>query len=217
MGSYVLLTVTDTGTGMKADTKTHLFEPFFTTKEKGKGTGLGLATVYGIVKQSGGFIRVFSEPGEGTTFKIYLPRVEDEIAGLARTPPPLPGSTRGAETILLVEDEEGVRRLTRDVLEDNGYTVLEAHGWQSALDLAVSHPGPIHLVLTDVVMPEMGGPEVAARLSILRPGVKVLFMSGYTGDAAVHRGLLEARAPLLEKPFTPGDLARRVRALLDAG
>ncbi len=214
-GRYVLLAVSDTGAGMDADTKTHLFEPFFTTKEKGKGPGRGLSTVYGIVKQSGGFVWVDSEPGEGTAFKIYLPRVEDgEVLPPPAVPPPK--STRGAETILLLEDEEGLRRLARDVLRKQGYTVLETSGWQAAVEIAARHPGSIHLVLADVVMPEMGGPEVVTRVSALRPGIRVLYMSGYTSDAAVHRGLRETRLALLQKPFTPGDLARRVREVLDA-
>ena len=216
-GPYVMLAVSDTGVGIDVETKARIFEPFFTTKETGKGTGLGLATVYGIVKQSGGFIWVYSEPGRGTTFKIYLPRVEGEPGGdFPRIAVPAPKSTRGTETLLLLEDESALRRLARDVLRKQGYTVLETLGWQSALEIAARHPGPIHLVLTDVVMPEMGGPEVDSRISALRPGIKVLYMSGYTSEAAVHRGLLEARLALLQKPFTPGDLARRVRELLDA-
>ena len=161
-GSYVMLSVSDTGSGMDAETKRRIFEPFFTTKEKGKGTGLGLATVYGIVKQSGGFIWVSSEPGHGTRFEIYLPRVEEDADHAAGRPAPqVREGVGGAETLLLLEDEEGVRRLAREVLEEHGYTVLEASGWQSAIGLAESHGGPIHLLLTDVVMPEMGGPEVA--------------------------------------------------------
>jgi CheY-like chemotaxis protein len=215
-GSYVMLSVSDTGTGMDAKTKGRIFEPFFTTKEKGKGTGLGLATVYGIVKQSGGFIWVSSEPGHGTSFEIYLPRVDEKAvhAGGYRTPQAREG-VGGTETLLLVEDEEGVRRLTREVLEEHGYTVLEASDWQSALGLAGSHGGPLHLLLTDVVMPEMGGPEVASRLSALRPGIKVLYMSGYTNYAVFHRGLLDAGVAFLQKPFSPNELARRVRELLD--
>jgi nitrogen-specific signal transduction histidine kinase/CheY-like chemotaxis protein len=215
-GSYVMLSVSDTGTGMDAKTKGRIFEPFFTTKEKGKGTGLGLATVYGIVKQSGGFIWASSEPGHGTSFEIYLPRV-DEKAGVAAGygAPQAREGVGGTETVLLVEDEEGVRRLAREVLEAHGYTVLEASGWQSALGLADSHGGPIHLLLTDVVMPEMGGPEVASRLSALRPAIKVLYMSGYTNYAVFHRGLLDAGIAFLQKPFSPDELARRVRELLD--
>jgi PAS domain S-box-containing protein len=215
-GSYVMLSVSDTGVGMDAQTKARIFEPFFTTKEKGKGTGLGLATVYGIVKQSGGFIWVYSEPEHGTAFKIYFPRVEEEAEhARRRSAPQAPESVSGTETLLLVEDEEGVRRLAREVLEKHGYTVLEASGRQSALDLAEHHSGPIHLVLTDVVMPEMDGPEVATRLSALRPGIKVLYMSGYTNDAVLHRGLLDAGVAFLQKPFSPKELARRVRELLD--
>jgi PAS domain S-box-containing protein len=195
-GSYVMIAVSDTGAGMDAETKTHIFEPFFTTKEKGKGTGLGLATVYGIVKQSGGFIRVSSEPGHGTAFAIYLPRVEEELDSHRGPLPPAIGSARGTETILLLEEEEGLRRLARDVLENHGYMVIETPGWQSALELATQHPGPIDLVLADAVMPETDGPEIVSRLSALRPGIKILSMSG---GANAH-----------------DDLARRVRQLLDA-
>jgi two-component system cell cycle sensor histidine kinase/response regulator CckA len=215
-GSYVMLSVSDTGFGMDAETKARIFEPFFTTKEQGKGTGLGLATVYGIVKQSGGFIWVYSEPGHGTTFKIYLPRADGEMdAGrpLAQAPPE---NVRGAETILLLEDEEGVRRLTREVLEKQGYTVLEASGWQAARELVARHAGPIHLLLTDVVMPETGGPEAVSRLSDLRPGIKVLYMSGHTKNAVLHLEVVGAGLPFLPKPFTPRELARRVRQSLDA-
>jgi two-component system cell cycle sensor histidine kinase/response regulator CckA len=209
-GSYVMVAVSDTGAGMDADTKSHIFEPFFTTKEKGTGTGLGLATVYGIVKQSGGFVYVYSEPGHGTTFKIYLPRVEEEPDAPGRVAP-ITKSTRGSETLLLVEDEEAVRRLAREVLLRQGYRVLEADGWPSGLEIAATHPDPIHLVVTDVVMPGMTGPEGVSRVSVLRPGIKVLYMSGYTDDALIHRGVLGTEVALLQKPFTPGDLARRVR------
>ena len=215
-GSYVKLSVSDTGTGMDAKTKARVFEPFFTTKEKGKGTGLGLATVYGIVKQSGGFIWVSSEPGHGTSFEIYLPRVDEgAVHAAGRHAPQAREGVGGTETLLLLEDEEGVRRLAREVLKEHGYTVLEASGWQSAISHTERHGGPIHLLLTDVVMPEMGGPEVASRLSALRPGIKVLYMSGYTNYAVFHRGLLDAGVAFLQKPFSPNELARRVRELLD--
>ncbi len=215
-GSYVMIAVNDTGAGMDAETKAHIFEPFFTTKERGKGTGLGLATVYGIVKQSGGFIRVSSEPGRGTSFEIYLPRVEEELNSPRRRFPPAPERARGTETLLLLEEDEGLRRLAREVLENHGYKVIEASGWQTAIELAAQYPGPIDLVLADAVMPETGGQAIVSRLSALRPGVKILSMSGDTGDAVLRPGAPDAGVALLQKPFAPGDLARRVRQLLDA-
>jgi len=214
-GSYVMLAVSDSGAGIDQETQTRIFEPFFTTKENGKGTGLGLATVYGIVKQSGGYIWVYSEPGQGTTFKIYLPRIEetDEKAKLeeAIAPP-----ARGSETVLVVEDEMSVRRLTRQFLEENGYRVLEAIEGCEALRISNQHKGPIHLLLTDVVMPQMSGRELAHSLVPLRPEMKVLYMSGYTDDAIVHHGLLEQDIAFLQKPFTLDALAHKVRAVLDA-
>jgi PAS domain S-box-containing protein len=212
-GPYVLLSVSDAGTGMDEATKTHLFEPFFTTKEKGRGTGLGLATVYGIVKQSGGFVWVYSESGHGTTFKIYLPRVNE-------TPPDLPfgGSPKavhGSETILLAEDSAGVRAVAREVLKRNGYAVIQASDGQAALELAATHSGPIHLLVTDVIMPEMSGRQLADRLRDGRPELKVLFVSGYTDDAIIRHGILEPGIAFLQKPFTPEALARKVRAVLD--
>jgi PAS domain S-box-containing protein len=213
-GRYVLLAVSDTGTGMHPDAKAHLFEPFFTTKEVGKGTGLGLATVYGIVKQSGGYVWVYSETGSGTTVKIYLPRC-DEPAQPAPRPPVLQGLPTGSETVLVVEDAEAIRSLARKVLTAQGYTVLEAGDGAEALQVAQRHAGPLHLVLTDVVMPGMGGRELAQRLAPLRPELKLVYMSGYTGDAVVHRGLLEDGLPFLAKPFTPEDLALKVRTALD--
>jgi PAS domain S-box-containing protein len=214
-GSYVMIAVSDTGVGMNGETLAHMFEPFFTTKERGKGTGLGLATVYGIVKQSGGYVWVYSEVGKGTTFKVYLPLVEE--GGEARPVPAAePVSLVGSETVLLVEDEEPVRALSRSILESYGYTVLEAASGKDGLEVARTYPLPIHLVLTDVVMPEMGGSDLASRLEALRPGVPVLYMSGYTDDAVFRHGLLEKGRVFLQKPFTPSDLARRVRGLLDA-
>ena len=215
-GPYVLLAVSDTGVGMDAETLSHMFEPFFTTKEKGKGTGLGLATVYGIVKQSGGHIWVYSEPGRGTTFKVYLPRVEEAVP----TAPPRSSGflpTLGTETILLVEDEEAVRRLVRMVLEGKGYgyTVLEASGWREALEIA-GQQKPIQLVITDVVMPGVGGPELISRLEAVRPGIRVLFMSGYTDGAIVNNGLLSSTTAFLQKPFTPDVLLRKVREVLSS-
>jgi PAS domain S-box-containing protein len=213
-GRYVLLAVSDTGTGMHPDAKAHLFEPFFTTKEVGKGTGLGLATVYGIVKQSGGYIWVYSETGSGTTVKIYLPR-SDEPAQPAPRARVLQGLPTGSETVLIVEDAEAIRSLARKVLTAQGYTVLEAGDGAEALKIAQRHAGPLHLVLTDVVMPGMGGRELAQRLAPLRPELKLVYMSGYTGDAVVHRGLLDDGLPFLAKPFTPEDLALKVRVALD--
>ncbi|HEX7117537.1 MAG TPA: PAS domain S-box protein [Longimicrobiales bacterium] len=218
-GDYVLLTVTDTGEGMSEDVQAHIFEPFFTTKELGKGTGLGLSTVYGIVKQSGGYIWVRSEVGAGTCFRVYLPRAGacealDAAVDDGRDEPSdaLPS---GTETVLLVEDEEAVRSLVRKILEQRGYCVLEARSGSEALALSAKHPGPIDLLLTDVVMPEMSGRELAERLLPDRPGTRVLFISGYTEDAVVRHGIQNTRISFLEKPFSPGALARKVREVLD--
>ena len=209
-GEYVLLAVGDTGSGMDLKVQARVFEPFFTTKEKGKGTGLGLATVYGLVKQSDGYIAVQSAPGQGTRFRIFLPRVE------ALAPAPIrlekPTSVAGSETILLVEDEESVRRLARAFLENRGYTVLEAHDGAHALELCEKRTEPIHLMVTDVVMPKMNGRELAQRVATLRPDMRVLFVSGYTGDSLAQLG---PRAAFLEKPFGPGDLVKKVRQILD--
>jgi PAS domain S-box-containing protein len=214
-GKYVMLAVTDNGSGMDAETQAHIFEPFFTTKEKGKGTGLGLATVYGIVKQSGGYVWVYSEPGQGTSFKIYLPRIEDTQSGSTRDRKPdtlsLP---RGSETVLLVEDEKGVRELAREYLEMSGYAVIEAENGHMALELAAMHAGQIHLLMTDVVMPGISGRELAERASQIRPGIKILYMSGYTDQAVVHHGILETDAVLLQKPFTAATLASKLREIL---
>jgi len=212
-GPHVMLAVSDTGTGMDAETQSHMFEPFFTTKEPGKGTGLGLATVYGIVRQSGGSIWVYSEPGAGSTFKIYFPRVEGEPEKVkVPTEPP----ARGSETVLVVEDENEVRTLVQGILADYGYTVLGAGRSAEALRLVEGHAGPIHLLVTDMVMPEMSGSSLAERLLPLRPEMAVLYMSGYTDHAVVSHGRLDRGTPYIQKPFTPDALARKVRAVLDA-
>jgi PAS domain S-box-containing protein len=213
-GRYVLLSVSDTGCGMDEATKARLFEPFFTTKGVGKGTGLGLAVVHGIVTQSGGRIDVYSEPGHGTTFKIYLPAVVGD-GRLGRSHQGAVTVPRGTETVLLAEDEEAVRRLSRLALEGAGYTVLEAGHGGEAVRVARSHDGPIDLLVSDVVMPVMGGRLLAERLVAERPDLKVLFMSGYTDDAVVRHGVLEAEMAFLQKPFTPQALARKVRKVLD--
>jgi two-component system, cell cycle sensor histidine kinase and response regulator CckA len=210
-GAYVVLSVTDTGHGMDADTKARIFEPFFTTKEAGKGTGLGLATVYGIVKQSGGFIWVYSEPGRGTTFKMYLPRVDQPPEPLSTRPGP--AAVRGTETVLLVEDEDALRSLLRELLESFGYSVLEAGLGADALRVAREHPGAIHVLLSDLVMPQMTGRELAERLTRLRPETKVLFMSGYAAGAA-PRHEIPGGAAYIEKPFTADAVAGAIRALL---
>jgi PAS domain S-box-containing protein len=214
-GRFVVLSVTDTGTGMSAETRAHLFEPFYTTKEVGKGTGLGLATVYGIVKQSGGYIIVDSELGHGTSIRIYLPVVAEQVP--APEPPVPPREWRGTETLLLVEDEEGVRTFARRALEDSGYQVLMAASGADAMDLARRHSGPIHLLLTDVVMPGLSGRELAEQLVAERPDVRVIFTSGYTDDETVRHGVREAETAFLQKPFTPEQLGRRIREVLDAG
>jgi two-component system cell cycle sensor histidine kinase/response regulator CckA len=214
-GSYVLLAVSDTGKGMDAATRSHIFEPFFTTKEPGKGTGLGLATVYGVVKQSGGYVWVYSEPGRGSSFKIYLPRVAEAPKPAGPGPQPT-GPLGGSETILLVEDDEMVRVLTRRMLEADGYTVLLASHGEEALGLLAGHRGRVDLLVTDVVMPGMSGRDVANRVATLRPGTKVLYLSGYTDDAIVRHGVLEPGIAFLQKPFTADTLARKVREVLEA-
>ncbi len=213
-GAYAMLAVSDTGAGMDEETKERLFDPFFTTKEKGKGTGLGLSTVYGIIKQSNGFIWVYSEPQRGSAFKIYLPRHES-LPSQEKSDMSPATSPRGHETILLVEDEELVRVLARDVLRKNGYKVLEARDGADAMGVAVSHRGTIHLMITDVVMPNMGGQEVAVSLAPLLGEMKVLFMSGYTDDAIVLHGILRPGAQFLQKPFRLDAFLRKVREVLD--
>jgi PAS domain S-box-containing protein len=214
-GPYVMLAVSDSGTGMDQQTQARMFEPFFTTKEKGKGTGLGLSTVYGIVKQSGGNVWVYSEVGRGTTFKIYLPRVDEGVQESERSQEII-DDRQGSETILLAEDEEAVRTLARHVLEMHGYQVLEAANGGAALLICERHKESIQLLITDVIMPEMSGRELAERLAQLRPDMKVLFMSGYTDNAIVHQGVLDEGANFIQKPFPTEALAQKVREVLDA-
>jgi PAS domain S-box-containing protein len=214
-GRHVVLAVTDTGSGMDAETLSHVFEPFFTTKERGKGTGLGLATVYGIVEQSGGQVLAYSEPGIGSSFKVYLPREESQAAD--EEPAPVVAAPRGGtETILVVEDEDAVRATAVEALESSGYAVLQARDGVEAMAVADAHPGEIHLLVSDVVMPRMGGGELAQRLSARRPDIRVLFISGYPDDAVVRHGVVERGAPLLQKPFALSDFVRRVRDVLDS-
>jgi CheY-like chemotaxis protein len=212
-GRYVLLCVSDTGTGMSLETQAHIFEPFFTTKAQGKGTGLGLATVYGVVKQSGGFIWVYSELGRGTTFKIYFPRVDQPVdrAIPAQTSSEAP---RGTETILLTEDEHDVREVAREFLESGGYTVIEARDGMEALGLVEKHQGAIDLLITDMVMPRMTGQELAARLKEQRPKLRMLYMSGYSERAAAESLRSDATVRLLAKPFSRSALLRTVHELL---
>jgi CheY-like chemotaxis protein len=212
-GPCVLLAMTDTGCGMTRETQARIFEPFFTTKDVGRGTGLGLSVVFGIVQQSGGSIHVYSEPGQGTTFKIYLPAVDALVtrndAGSSQV------ELQGTETVLLVEDDEAVRGLAKRILELRGYTVLIATDGNDGLQVAQAHAGKIDLVLSDVVMPKLSGPELTETLRARIPGVKVLFMSGYADDAVVRHGLLESSVSFIQKPFTPLALARKVRLVLD--
>jgi CheY-like chemotaxis protein len=212
-GQYVLLAVTDTGQGMDEATKAHIFEPFFTTKEIGKGTGLGLATVYGVVKQSGGFIWVDSSPGAGTTFEIYLPQATGKAA--SAEPDEKPSTiSGGSETVLVVEDEAGVRELACQFLRVKGYDVLEAAGGMQALDIARSHAGTIHLLLSDMVMPKMSGGELAKRLKAIRPEIRIAFMSGYSEFSRGDLGKGFPEAPVLQKPFSPASLVEIVRDTL---
>jgi CheY-like chemotaxis protein len=213
-GRYVMLSVSDTGEGITPEVMEQLFEPFFSTKEKDKGTGLGLSTVYGIVKQSDGDICVYSEPGKGATFKIYLPRVDEPLE--ERREKVLGDELlRGCETILLVEDEENVRKLALRVLERQGYKVLSARDGNDALLICEQHKGQIHLILTDVVMPGMSGHELAKRLKSLHPETKVLYMSGYTDDTIVLHGVLVEGVNYIQKPFTVDALTKKVREVLE--
>jgi PAS domain S-box-containing protein len=213
-GCYVMLSITDNGEGMDKETCSHIFEPFFTTKPHGKGTGLGLATVYGIVEQSKGVISVYSEPGTGTTFKVFLPRVD--LSPTCRTPQPAITDTRGrGETILVVEDEEMVRQIARQILERAGYIVLEASGAEHALALAAETSKPIHLLLTDVIMPKMNGRDLAASMLATRPSMKVVFTSGYANDTIARHGILDPQVSLVEKPFSDRSLTVTIRAVLE--
>jgi two-component system, cell cycle sensor histidine kinase and response regulator CckA len=212
-GRYVMLAVSDTGMGMDRETVAHIFEPFYTTKESGRGTGLGLSTVYGIVKQSGGYIWVYSELGRGSAFKVYLPRIEESVDEIAPIPIQL-DSQRGSETILLVEDEEAVRDLIQTVLNDQGYNVIPSRDTQHALQIAETFAHEIHMLLTDVVMPGMSGRELAARITARRRGIRVLFMSGYTDNVITSGGVLEKGITFLQKPFSPGQLTQKVRDVL---
>ena len=213
-GPCVMLAITDTGVGIDDAARRHLFEPFYTTKEPGTGTGLGLATVYGIVKQSGGSIFVYSEPGHGTTFKIFLPRV-DRTTGTPEASPQTPSVLTGTETILLVEDQAEVRLVTRETLRRHGYTVLEAGTGDQALEMARARSEPIDLVVTDVVMPGMSGRELADRFLQQNPAARVLYMSGYTDHAVLQQGILDSGVAFIQKPFTPAALLQKVRAVLD--
>jgi CheY-like chemotaxis protein len=214
-GRYTLLAVSDTGVGIPADLKARVFEPFFTTKPRGKGTGLGLSTVFGIVRQSGGDIAVYSEPEQGTTFRVYLPLAPPEGDEVEAAPLRIGQTPQAGEgTVLLVEDEPLVAEAARKILESSGYSVMSANSPAAAVRLSTAHPGPIRLLLTDVIMPGMNGRELADRLTQQRPGMRVLFMSGYTDNAIVHHGVLDAHVEFLAKPFTPHALARKVADVL---
>jgi CheY-like chemotaxis protein len=213
-GEYVGLAFSDTGAGMDTETLERIFEPFFTTKEVGKGTGLGLSTVYGIVKQDGGTINAYSEPGIGTTFRIYFPRVRE--AAEEGVEPVREAAPVGTETVLLVEDEEQILSLVARILEGHGYRVLSTRSPEEACRLAERHDGKIDLLLTDVVMPGMNGKELQGRIGGLRPGIPTLFMSGYTANAIAHRGVLDEGVAFVQKPFTVRSLAEKVRSVLDS-
>jgi CheY-like chemotaxis protein len=214
-GSYVVLEVSDTGAGMTPEVLAHIFEPFFTTKETGKGTGLGLSTVYGIVKQCGGDVTVRSKPGEGARFTLYFPRTQGQDVPIDVPAPAMALPQADREIILLVEDEYGVRKLVRKMLLQQGYRVLEAASGEEALRLSEQHGGSIHVLLSDVVMPNMSGRELAERLCAIRPDLKVLYMTGYTGDSIVQHGVLEPGVAVLNKPFLSDALARKLRDVLD--
>jgi len=213
-GSYVMLAVSDTGTGISAETAAHIFEPFFTTKGGTKGTGLGLATVYGIVKQSGGYIWVYSEPGKGATFKVYFPRVDEQAEASTRGSKAT-STKRGSETLLLVEDDDAVRELTEEVLSSQGYKVITASGPKQAEEIAAARGKEIDLVVTDVIMPTLSGRELVKRLMAMNPKLRVLYMSGYTDNVIAQGGVLEEGLAFLQKPFTPRTLTQKVREVLD--
>jgi CheY-like chemotaxis protein len=215
-GPHVLLAMSDTGVGMSEKVRRHLFEPFFTTKGAGGGTGLGLATVFGVVKQSGGAIYVYSEEGRGTTFKIYLPVASQEAAS-QNGAAPQPAVARGSETIVVVEDDQSVRQLVQLMLSGHGYDVLAAADGESAARLCAEHPGGVDLLLTDVVMPEVNGRVLAERLEAMFPSLRVLFMSGYSDEAVVRHGIIRPNTAFIEKPFSESGLARKVREVLDRG
>ncbi|MCX7924741.1 MAG: ATP-binding protein, partial [Fimbriimonadales bacterium] len=214
-GEYVMLMVSDTGIGMSPQVRERIFEPFFTTKPRGQGTGLGLSIVYSIVKQLGGHIWVYSEVGKGTTFKIYLPRALDRMNAIAMAPSPAE-TPRGHETILVVEDEPGVLEVATETLRQHGYTVLSANSPAEALQIAQNYNEPIHLLVTDVVMPVMSGRELAEYLTRLYPQLRVLYVSGYTENTIVHHGVLDPGIHFLAKPYTPTQLAQKVREVLDS-
>jgi CheY-like chemotaxis protein len=214
-GRYVQLTVTDTGMGMAEEVRQNIFEPFFTTKERGRGTGLGLATVYGIVRQSDGWIEVKSEPGRGSMFRIHLPRIDAGVAA-DEAKPAVANASCGGETVLIVEDQEGVRRLVKAILEAHGYHVLEAANGAEAHSTAMRHAGAINLLLTDVIMPGISGGALADQLRELRPNLRVMFMSGYSEDVFAKRGVLSAGTAYIQKPFDPDRLAAKVREILDS-
>ncbi|MEK7867276.1 MAG: ATP-binding protein [Planctomycetota bacterium] len=213
-GPHAMLAVRDSGSGMSKEVMSHLFEPFYTTKEQGKGTGLGLSTVYGIVRQSGGHVTAFSEPGRGSTFRVFLPRVDQELSA-ERPEAKEVGKKMGSETILVVEDEAPLRKLATRILAGSGYDVLEAADVEEAVTICEEHGGVIHLLLTDVVMPRMSGRQLADRILARRPELRVLYMSGYAEDEVIHHGVTELGAGFLQKPFAPDDLVRRVRSVLD--
>lgn len=214
-GRYVMLAVTDTGTGMDEQTQERIFEPFFSTKAPGHGSGLGLATVHGIVKQSGGSLSCYSELGRGTTFKVYLPRVDEAAPAVSARPPAVSEPATGTETILLVEDEDAVRRVARRMLERAGHTVVEVAHSRDAVQVCERHGGPIHLLLTDIVMPDLSGPELAARLRQAYPDLRVMYMSGYAAAALTHNGVVDENTIFVPKPFTSDVLLNKVRQALD--
>ena len=213
-GSYVMLTISDTGSGMDKEVQKHIFDPFYTTKEKGKGTGLGLSTIFGIVKQNKGFIWIYSEPGQGSTFKIYLPKVKGDVK-VEEEEQISVENVGGSEIVLIVEDDKSLRKLARTVLKQKGYKVLVAENGEDALRVSKEHKGPIDLMIADVVMPKMSGKETAERLQPLYPQMKIIYMSGYTDDSIIHRGVLAPGLNFIEKPFTPEMLARKVREVLN--